>query len=155
MIVLLDGNHGSRLGIIGGYFSLLLFGSVSGDRERNQGTMLPLTILGWILAAGGWMGFLFPEKGFHVAIKKNEHLAAFGLAVVLSDGFRTALRAGYMRAVGEHVASGSQEQAIARGLIKAVCKAAEDYADPEPGLPSTISIITAELAAAANPRPEG
>ena len=59
---------------------------------------LAFAVAGWLIAGSGWIGFLFAEKLYRIERRKRsedcESLGRFALAVVLSDDFRTAPRAG-------------------------------------------------------------
>jgi hypothetical protein len=98
-----------------------------------------------IIAVVGWLLFLFTAFLYWVGNRLNSQesnsLAMYSLAVMLSDDFRGAVRAGFERAIQEARARGSAPQTVTYGLIEGITQNAKSCYKPDAEI-STISIVT-------------
>ncbi len=89
-----------------------------------------------IIAVVGWVLFLFIGFLYWVGNRLNAQeslaLATYSLALVLSDDFRSAVRAGFDQAVQESRSRGSSPQTATYGLTQAVTENAKSCFKPMP-----------------------
>lgn len=98
-----------------------------------------------IIAVVGWLLFLLTGFLYWVGNRLNAQeslaLATYSLALFLSDDFRSAVRAGFDKAIQEARSRGSSPQTTIYGLTQAVTENAKSCFRPGAEI-STISIVT-------------
>jgi len=100
-----------------------------------------IAVVGWILFAG--LGILY-WIGNRLNSQESNALALYGIALVLSDEFRTVNRSAFDTAIAQARERGSDSHIITYCLIEAVTENAKNCYKPESDL-STISIVTEVL----------
>ena len=97
-----------------------------------------------IFAIVGWVLFLFTAALYWFGNWSNSQesnaLATYSLALVLSDDFRTAVRAGFDRAIEGSRSRGADLRTVTYGLVEAVTQNAKSCYRPDADI-SRISIV--------------
>src|SRR5215813_4024543 len=98
-----------------------------------------------IIAIVGWLLFLAVVFLYWVGNRLNSQesnaLAGYSLAIILSDDFRTAVRAGFDQVIRESPDRRSALQTVMYKLIHAVTENAKSCYRPDSEI-STITIVT-------------
>ena len=73
--------------------------------------------------------------------QEGNALAVYSLALLLSDDFRSANKAGFNRAIADAKSRGTSSQSVVYGLMEAITQNAKTCYKPESDI-NTISIVT-------------